>query len=1173
VPDNNCAEIATGILQFFAYSYSEMNPIHQMNHWLSLARRDGAGSVEKNANGFTAGSPHSVKREATTLRLRAPHPFVRFLALLQAALLFFTGSPAVMALQFSAGVRSSGVSQGDGGQGSAPNLQNAGAASAALTAALAKKSLQKSQAVISALNAAQTQAATAAKADPNNGMVNGKPVINGLQLSTPVAGSGQLAGLVPYYTAQHPAPGAANVPTGTIPVPGTWNGVSQLSQATTGNNPNAPSSANVTVTQNAQSAYLYWSSFNVGSQTTVNFNQSAGGAGAGKWVAFNKVMSASDPSHIFGQINAQGQVYILNQNGVLFHSGSEVNVQSLVAATLPINPNLAGDPLAGIASGQGLANNPDYQFLFSALPVSAGTVGPTAAWAPTVTGPVGDVVVEQGAVINATVNAANSGGLVALVGPNVQNHGTIKTPNGQTVLAAGLQVGMTPHSSADPSLRGLDFYVGKVADPSVATVSSVDGSSTTGHSGTVENDGLISVPEGNASMVGKTVLQNGGIKATTSVSFNGRIDLLADYNTTINGNYKQQGQPLLYQSTGFVEAGPGSVMQILPEWENSATITGTSLALNSLVSIQGSSVHFGSGSVLVAPGAGATAGAISETGIKLPSGITVQAGNWFDNGGHNPEFIESGGQIYLGDSAVIDVSGSTGVRVSSAQNFVTLQLRGAQLAGDPLQDNKANPVYGQDLTIDIRDSGTFDGRYWIGTPLGDATGYAALVQRTVGQLTVNGGSVSLEAGDSVVESPGSRINVSGGWVQYSGGSYAVSQLVNSYGQIVPVYQATPDQVYTSIIKNSPSVYEAPYVSGGNGGNILIQGASVALDGSMQGNTVIGPRQLRPWPAGSASTLPVHSSFFLSLFEQSILNNGVISVSPYAPNVTFSSGTGQAGVPAFELDGSGNSLPLPPSRQASINLDPQLANQGGFGRIAVNDHDGSVTVPGGSSLELGPGGVLTVGAANISVAGNISAPGGNLSFTAYRVSDALANGLSTIGIQAAPYLDVLQDGTGSQFVQYGAVAGDGSVQLVDVNGGISTRLFSSLSAVTTGSVNFSPQARLGVSGYLADDLPGSAAPILPNMTAGGGVQINGYNVNLQKGSVINVSGGAYVGIKRSIGYGDAGSIVVSGGQDPEQRDMFGGSLGLGAIFRGFSGTSLSGGGKPGSLSISAPASRS
>ena len=1096
-----------------------------------------------------------------------PHPMIRMLALIQVLLLFFSGSSQLLAVSFSAGMRASGSgSQAGGGQGSSPNLQNAGAASAALTAALAKKSLEKSQAVINGLTTAQQQAAAFANANPNNGTVAGKAVINGLQLST-TTGSGQAPGLVPYYGNQ-PAPTGPNIPAGSVPVPGTWSGVASLSQTISGSS-QSPSSATVTITQNQQSAFLYWNSFNVGPKTTVNFNQIGNNGSPGSWIAFNKVMTANNPSQIFGKINSPGQVYILNQNGILFHAGSEINVQSLVAATLPVNPNLAGDPLSGIKAGRGLANNPDYQFLFSALPVSAGKIAPTAAWNPVVNSPIGDVVVESGAQIKAAVNAEHSGGLVALVAPNVENQGTISTPNGQTVLAAGLQVGMKAHPTADPSLRGLDFYVGAVADPSVATVSVADGSITTGNTGTAKNEGLILIPEGNATMVGKSILQNAGIAGTTSVSFNGRIDLSAVYNTAINDNYQLQGQPLLYQSTGLVRIGEGATLQILPEWGSSATVTGTTLALNSLVTIQGKNVDFATGSIVEAPGAITTPGAVSQSGLPLTSGVTVQAGNWYDDGSHQIQFYESGGQIYLGPSSVIDVSGSTDVQVSSAQNFVTIQLRAAQLAGEALQNDPKNPIYGADLTVDIRDSGTFGGGYWIGTPLGDATGYAALVQRNVGQLTVNGGSVALQSGDSLVQSPGSLLNVSGGWVQYSGGTYAVSQLINSFGQTIPVQRATPDQLYTGIVKDPPAQYESPYVSGGNGGSIAIQAASVALDGSAQGTTVAGPRQLRPGLAGLPSTLPVPSLLSLAFSEQSVLNKAIVQISPYAPSVSFSAAPNQEVVPNFSLDANENPLPLPPTRQSSFFLDPALASQLGFGQISISNHDGRVTVPSSSSLQLGPGGELSISAADIMVAGGIHAPGGGISLNAQRVSDALANGVSAIGVQDSPFLDVLQDSSGTRYIQYGYVNADGNVRVVDANGTSDSKPFASLTPVNEGRVNLLPSAVLDVAAYLADDRP-TQPGTTPVLMSGGSIQISGYNVSLTPGAMLSVSGGAYVSSKGSVTYGDAGSISISGGQDPAYPDMHGGDLKLGSTFNGFSGVSFSGGGKPGSLSLTAPA---
>ncbi len=91
-----------------------------------------------------------------------------------------------------------------------------------------------------------------------------------------------------------------------------------------------------------------------------------------------------------------------------------------------------------------------------------------------------------------------------LVGPNVTNAGTISTPDGQTILAAGLQVGIGTHRSDDPSLRGLDVYVGSILDPNPALGE---------YAGTVTNRGLIDIPRANATLAGKRSGSSGRSKA------------------------------------------------------------------------------------------------------------------------------------------------------------------------------------------------------------------------------------------------------------------------------------------------------------------------------------------------------------------------------------------------------------------------------------------------------------------------------------------------------------------------------------------------------------------------------------------------------------------------------------------------------------------------------------
>ena len=140
-----------------------------------------------------------------------------------------------------------------------------------------------------------------------------------------------------------------------------WSGASLPQQSIVGNQ------TEVTVVQNAPQAMLNWSSFNIGKQTMLNFDQSLGGADQSKWIAFNKVNDPTAvPSQILGMIQAPGQVYVINPNGIIFGGSAQVNVNTLVASTLPINDNLVS---------RGLLNNPDTQFLFSSLPQAAGPNG------------------------------------------------------------------------------------------------------------------------------------------------------------------------------------------------------------------------------------------------------------------------------------------------------------------------------------------------------------------------------------------------------------------------------------------------------------------------------------------------------------------------------------------------------------------------------------------------------------------------------------------------------------------------------------------------------------------------------------------------------------------------------------------------------------------------------
>lgn len=149
------------------------------------------------------------------------------------------------------------------------------------------------------------------------------------------------------------------------------------------------STGNTVIDQASQRAAINWQSFNVGSAAKVQFNQPSSNA-----IVLNNVVSPN-PSVIAGKITANGQVVLVNQSGVVFTHGSEVNAESIVVATSSVATK---DFMAG-------------HMVFSGAP------NPGAR------------------IINNGQLTARQAGLVGLVAPQVINNGVITARLGQVVLA------------------------------------------------------------------------------------------------------------------------------------------------------------------------------------------------------------------------------------------------------------------------------------------------------------------------------------------------------------------------------------------------------------------------------------------------------------------------------------------------------------------------------------------------------------------------------------------------------------------------------------------------------------------------------------------------------------------------------------------------------------------
>src|SRR5260370_10636347 len=277
-----------------------------------------------------------------------------------------------------------------------------------------------------------------------------------------------------------------------------WQGAKLPTQSVTGGQ------TTVTIQQTAPQAILNWQTFNVGKNTTAYFNQSTGGSFASTWVALNRILDPSgNPSQILGSIKAQGQVYLINQNGVIFSGTSQVNVSSLLAAAAMIT---------------------DTQFTTSGI---YSTIA-NSVYQPSFTGSSGPVIIRAGAQLttNAPLGIADRGGWIILLGASLENDGSITTANGQTLLAAGKDFNLLQGYSIAPA----NSSSGNLTATTLGTEVAVN------PGGIAVNTGLIQATTGDITMVGQQVTQAGVVISTSSVGQRGTIHPLTPTVDPITGS-------------------------------------------------------------------------------------------------------------------------------------------------------------------------------------------------------------------------------------------------------------------------------------------------------------------------------------------------------------------------------------------------------------------------------------------------------------------------------------------------------------------------------------------------------------------------------------------------------------------------------------------------------------
>ncbi|MDD5272217.1 MAG: filamentous hemagglutinin N-terminal domain-containing protein, partial [Methylovulum sp.] len=480
----------------------------------------------------------------------------------------------------------------------------------------------------------------------------------------------------------------------------------------------------MTINQTTDKASIDWQSFNIGVDSSVRFDQPTSTS-----VALNNIHQA-DASHIMGSLTANGQVYLVNQNGFVFGAHSQVNVNSLVATTLGVSETTFQNGLTKAFDTNGsaaLQGNGEVYLKDSQGNVIHDQNGQKIKI---------QIFIEQGAQIK--TNA--SGGRVIIAAPVINNAGTIETPDGQTILAAVTDKVYLQEAGSDSDIRGLLVEVG------------------TG--GEVNNMGKVLAERGNASLMGFAVNQVGTASATTSVSLNGSVRLLAREGIQ---DPSGTGGKLLPKATirttalddglgtkATVHLASGSVTSVDLDSDKTLTAIDAQAQSRSHIEISGHDVYLHKQSMVQAK-----SGDINISAVDDPADSTVK--------GDARIFMEAG--------SVVDASGVKDVKVAMERNVVKVELRKNELRDSPLQ--RSGVLYGQTVSVDLRDATltyNSDGTLSTATiPIADIKGAVDRIARNIDERSTSGGTVNLQSSGDVITQTGSTIDFSGGSVAYQDG--------------------------------------------------------------------------------------------------------------------------------------------------------------------------------------------------------------------------------------------------------------------------------------------------------------------------------------------------------------------------------------------------------------------
>ncbi|MBQ0960879.1 autotransporter-associated beta strand repeat-containing protein [Ideonella sp. 4Y11] len=681
-----------------------------------------------------------------------------------------------------------------------------------------------------------------------------------------------------------------------------------------------PSGQSLTIQQGSARAVIDWSRFDIGAGAQVNVVQPGSGA-----ALLNRVSSQA-PSTLAGQLTANGQVFLVNPNGIAITPTGTVQVGGgFVASTLDIGND---DFMAG-----------RLQF--------AGDTG---------------VVTHAGRI------DTGDGGFAVLLGQRVDNSGSLVVPLGRVGLGAGRRVTL--------DLQGDGFLqVGLPANP-------LSDDPVVNHRGRIQADGgRVQISVASARQAVRQVVNLSGVVEARSVSgrsgaivlgggdavvaVSGRLDTSSSQGqggqiTVTGGDITLQGATL--DASG---ASGGGSIRIGGDWHGGGTLQrAQSTTLDATTTLKADATASGDGGDVVvwADGRTAFAGRISARG----AGAT-------GNGGE----AEVSGRTQLSYTGQTDLraaehtrSGRTGhllldpydVTISSAADTGA----GFSAGADDTVINTTtlqNALATASVTVSTGSGGTQSGQITVASPLSWSANTTLTLDAAAG-VAVNAGITHSGAGSGLVLQAAGSAGITGSGALANGGTLSFNQ-----------NHAGANSTYAGDITGTGSVSKAGAGALSLGGSNSYSGTTSVQAGTLQltGSGSLGTGSIG---IGSGATLLFNTSAYNNsgaLLSNSISGAGTLQIAgAAATQLVRLSGDLSGLTGAFQVDVGaranlhGSSLG---SASANFVVDGLLATltTGAtyqFGSLAGS---GTVSQGGGTTntvLEIGANGQSTTFSGNI-----------------------------------------------------------------------------------------------------------------------------------------------------------------------------------------------------------------